>query len=61
VGRRGGGGNPLTEVTVNSKEENFCPNYVQEFGLRNNRNILEQERKYNWRGSGTGKIEENET
>jgi hypothetical protein len=32
---RGGGGNPLVEVTVNSKEENsydFCPNYVQEFG-----------------------------
>ncbi len=29
--------NPLLEVTVNSKEENsqdFCPNYVQEFGLR---------------------------
>jgi len=29
--------NPLVEVTVNSKEENsedFCPNYVQEFGLR---------------------------
>ncbi len=26
----------LTEATVNSKEENssdFCPNYVQEFGL----------------------------
>jgi len=21
------------EVTVNSKEENFCPNYVQEFDL----------------------------
>ncbi len=34
-------------MTVNSKEENFCPNYVQEFGLRNNRIILEQERKYN--------------
>ncbi len=35
---RGGGGskNPLVEVTVNSKAENsydFCPNYVQEFGL----------------------------
>ncbi len=29
--------NPLVEMTVNSKEENFydfCPNYVQEFGLR---------------------------
>ncbi len=29
--------NPLVEVTVNSMEENsedFCPNYVQEFGLR---------------------------
>ncbi len=28
--------NPLVEVTVNSKEENsedFCPNYVQEFGF----------------------------
>jgi hypothetical protein len=25
--------NPLFEVTVNSKEENFCPKYVQEFGL----------------------------
>ncbi len=33
--KRGGGG-PLVEVTVNSKEESsedFCPNYVQEFGL----------------------------
>ncbi len=33
---RGEGGNPLVEVTVNSKEENswdVCPNYVQEFGL----------------------------
>jgi hypothetical protein len=33
----GGGGNPLVEVTVNSKEENsenFCPNYVQEFGRK---------------------------
>ncbi len=32
-----GGGDPLVEVTVNSKEVNskdFCPNYVQEFGLR---------------------------
>ncbi len=32
----GGGVNPLIEVTVNSKEENFsafCPNFVQEFGL----------------------------
>jgi hypothetical protein len=34
----GGGGeyNPLVEVTVNSKEENsedFCHDYVQEFGL----------------------------
>jgi hypothetical protein len=32
----GGGGNPLVEVTVSSKEENtsdFCPIYVQEFGL----------------------------
>jgi hypothetical protein len=32
----GGGGNPLVEVTVNSKEENsedLCPKYVQEFGL----------------------------
>jgi hypothetical protein len=31
-----GGVNPLVEVTVNIKEENsedFCPNYVQEFGL----------------------------
>ncbi len=24
--------NPL-EITVNSKEEDFCPTYVQEFGL----------------------------
>ncbi len=35
---RGGGGgyNPLVEpeVTKNSKEEDFLPNYVQEFGLR---------------------------
>ncbi len=31
--KRGGGSkNPLVEVTVNSKED-FCPNYVQEFGL----------------------------
>ncbi len=30
---KGEGGNPLVEVIVNSKEENFCPNYVQEFGL----------------------------
>jgi hypothetical protein len=36
----GGGGwwsNPSVEVTVNGKEENsedFCPNYVQEFGLK---------------------------
>ncbi len=35
---QGGAGeyNPLVEMTVNSKEENcqdFCPNYVQEFGL----------------------------
>ncbi len=32
----GGGVNPLVEVTENSKKENsgdFCPNYVQEFGL----------------------------
>jgi hypothetical protein len=32
----GGGGKSLAEVNVNSKEENsleFCPNYVQEFGL----------------------------
>ncbi len=32
-----GGVNPFVEMTVNSKEENsydFCPNYVQEFGLR---------------------------
>ncbi len=33
----GGGGNPLVEVIVNSKEEalktSFCPNYVSEFGL----------------------------
>ncbi len=31
-----GGVHPLVEVTVNSKEKNsedFCPNYVQEFGL----------------------------
>jgi hypothetical protein len=33
-GGGGGGGNPLVEMTVNSKEENFCLNYVQEFGLR---------------------------
>ncbi len=25
--------NPLVEVTVNRKKENFCPEYVQEFGL----------------------------
>ncbi len=25
-------GNPLIEVTVNSKED-FCPNYVKEFGI----------------------------
>jgi hypothetical protein len=36
---RGGGGgvNPLEEVAVYCKEENledFCPKYVQEFGLR---------------------------
>jgi hypothetical protein len=32
-----GGVNPVVEVTVNSEEENsedFCPDYVQEFGLR---------------------------
>ncbi len=32
-----GGQKTVVEVTVNSKEENFedfCPNYVQEFGLR---------------------------
>jgi hypothetical protein len=29
----GEGYNPLVEVTVNSKEENSCPNYVQEVGL----------------------------
>jgi hypothetical protein len=29
----GGGVNSLGKVTVNSKEENSCPNYVQEFGL----------------------------
>jgi hypothetical protein len=32
----GGGQNTLVEVNVNSKEEkseDFCPNYVQEFGL----------------------------
>ncbi len=32
----GGGGNPLVEVTVNSKEEissDFCLNYVKEFSL----------------------------
>jgi hypothetical protein len=32
----GGGGIPLVDVTLNSKEENyqdFWPNYVQEFGL----------------------------
>ncbi len=30
-----GGGDPLVEVTVNSEEnsEDFCPNFVQEFGL----------------------------
>jgi hypothetical protein len=28
---KGGGGE--IEVTVNSKEENSCPNYVREFGL----------------------------
>jgi hypothetical protein len=36
LGGGGGGLNPLVEVTVNSKEENsedFCFNYVQEFGL----------------------------
>ncbi len=37
--KRGGGGwlKAVVEETVNSKEENskdFCPNYVQEFGLR---------------------------
>jgi hypothetical protein len=35
-GRGRGEQNPLVEMTVNSKEENsqdFCPNYVQEFGL----------------------------
>jgi hypothetical protein len=26
--------NPLLEVTVNRKEENFCPNDAQEFRLR---------------------------
>ncbi len=34
--RGGGGGDPFVEVTLNSKEENsedFCPNYVHEFGL----------------------------
>jgi hypothetical protein len=33
----GGSKIPLAEVTVNSKDENsqdFCPNYVQGFGLR---------------------------
>jgi hypothetical protein len=32
-----GGGDPLVEVTVNSKEEtseDVCLNYAQEFGLR---------------------------
>ncbi len=29
-----GGGGVLVEVTVNSKEEDLCPNYIQEFGLR---------------------------
>jgi hypothetical protein len=36
LGGGGGGVNAFVEVTVNSKEENskdFCPNYVQEFGL----------------------------
>ncbi len=35
-GGRGGGLNLFVEVTANSKEKNldFCPNYVQEFGLR---------------------------
>ncbi len=35
-GGGGGGLNPLEEVTVNCKEQNsedFCPNYIQEFGL----------------------------
>jgi hypothetical protein len=34
---QGVGGDPLAQLTVNSKEENsydFCPKYVQEFGLR---------------------------
>jgi hypothetical protein len=34
--RRGGEYSPLEEVTLNSKEKksyDFCPNYVQEFGL----------------------------
>ncbi len=33
---QGGGGRVKSvsiEVTENSKEEDFCPNYVQEFGL----------------------------
>jgi hypothetical protein len=33
----------LVEVTMNSKEENsqdFCPNYVQEFGLREHYEII---------------------
>jgi hypothetical protein len=36
-GGGGGGVKSISKVTVNSKEENsedFCPNYVQEFGLR---------------------------
>ncbi len=35
--RGGGEYNQLVEVTVNGREENssdFCPNYVQEFGVR---------------------------
>jgi hypothetical protein len=36
LGGGGGAGVKYLEVTVNSKKENsedFCPNYVQEFGL----------------------------
>jgi hypothetical protein len=32
-GRGGGVKSVSIEVTENSKEEDFCPNYVQEFGL----------------------------
>jgi hypothetical protein len=35
-----GGENLLGEVTVNSKEENFCPNYAKEYGLIRHRNSV---------------------